>query len=171
MGSADPSAWADDKAYKLRIYAREILQITTRSRDVPVAALFGFFANNGISENTTGWLSCCARRARHARARGARVMRGPRHATAADRHMQRAALAAVLLLALVTLASGLTGCATTKGPAGSISKVRAWWQMICDSGDSALAVAETVSRGPEVDAGAGDASASAESDAAEGGAP
>lgn len=73
---------------------------------------------------------------------------------------------------LVCLAVVLSaGCATAKGPAGSISKVRAWWQMICDSGDSALAVAETVSRGPEVDAGAGDASTSAESDAAEGGAP
>jgi len=81
MGSAEPTAWADDKAHKLRGFAREILQITTRSRDVllpgvPVAAVFGFFANNGLDENTTGWLSCSEREREEALVKGRKPLGG-----------------------------------------------------------------------------------------------
>lgn len=81
MGSADPRKWADDKTHKLRTYAREIAQITTRARDVlmpgvPVAALFGFFANNGIDENTTGWRSCSAREREEALVKGRKPLGG-----------------------------------------------------------------------------------------------
>jgi len=81
VGSSKPRNWADDKAHKLRVFAREITQITTRSRDVllpgvPVAAIFGFFANNGIDENTTGWLSCSAREREEALVKGRKPLGG-----------------------------------------------------------------------------------------------
>lgn len=72
-------------------------------------------------------------------------------------------VAALLALALVV---SLTGCTPTGG--ADLRKILATWDDVCHTGRGALVVAAQITREP-VDAG--DASASAESDASEGGAP
>lgn len=62
MGTDNPLAWAREKRHRLRAYASgEVAEWTRKARDVclpgvPLAAIYGFFANGKLDSNTTGWI-------------------------------------------------------------------------------------------------------------------
>ena len=81
MGADSPDAWARDNRADVARYARRIGEITARSRDVclpgvPLALVFAFFANNGLDENTTSWISGSAREREEALAKGRKPLGG-----------------------------------------------------------------------------------------------
>ena len=81
MGADSPDAWARDNRADVARYARRIGEITARSRDVclpgvPLALVFAFFANNGLDENTTSWVSGSAREREEALAKGRKPLGG-----------------------------------------------------------------------------------------------
>ena len=81
MGADNPLAWARDNRADVVRYARRIGEITARSRDVclpgvPLALVFAFFANNGLDENTTSWISGSAREREEALAKGRKPLGG-----------------------------------------------------------------------------------------------
>lgn len=82
MSSATPTAWARDKARKVRRYAEgDVARYVRRARDVmmpgvPVAALLGCAANGGVNENTTGWISGTQEEAAHALVVGKKPLGG-----------------------------------------------------------------------------------------------
>ena len=81
MGADNPTEWARDNRADVVRCARRIGEITARSRDVclpgvPLALVFAFFANNGLDENTTGWLSGSAREREEALAKGRKPLGG-----------------------------------------------------------------------------------------------
>lgn len=81
MGADSPTAWARDNRADVARYARRIGEIAARSRDVclpgaPLALVFAWFANNGLDENTTSWLSGSAREREEALAKGRKPLGG-----------------------------------------------------------------------------------------------
>ena len=63
MGNAHPVQWARDRRRRLEQWAKGDVGRWTREAlavclpGVPLAAMLGFFANNGVDQNTTGWKS------------------------------------------------------------------------------------------------------------------
>lgn len=82
MGTATPSAWARDKARKVRAYVEgDVARYVRAARDVilpgvPVAAILGACANGGTNENTTGWISGSSTEQQHALTVGRKPLGG-----------------------------------------------------------------------------------------------
>lgn len=81
MGADDPMKWARDNRADVARYARRIGEITARSRDVclpgvPLAMIFAWFANNGIDQNTTAWISGSESERAEALAKGRKPLGG-----------------------------------------------------------------------------------------------